>query len=857
MIRAAPLGIVALGTVALVLGAGGTRSTEPTLSSTAAAWRGLAGSARPQVDVGQRMIVVLKAPSLAQRVARAGGQATDSQEREWTTAALAAQQQVLALLAQHGVQVRVDYYYSRVINGFSAALDSEAVALLEREPEVAGVYPVRVAYPATVSSQLLAKDELARGAAHDPEIMLPGFDGRGVTIALLDTGVDRAQPFLRGRVQDGINVLSDGDFHALAATKPDDATRLERHGTEMAGLLVGAGGPQGLAGVATGASVLPIRVGGWQQDVGGGWAVYSRTDQLIAGLERAVDPNEDGDAHDAARIALVPLAAPYAAFADSPDARAVEGALNLDTLVVAAAGNDGPAGPAFGSMSSPGASPAALSVGAADLRSQTEEVRVVVRVALDVLVDRLLPLAGAVLPKHARELALVAPQENSSRASPGGFLAPPSLNSFFNHAGLSVVAGRAALVRAGDDPVTAVENAARAGAAAVVLYGTAIPAGGLGLDESVPVPVVAVPADVARTALDALAAGRHPALSLGASRVARNGTGGGTAPFSSRGLSFDWRVRPDLVGPGVALMTSEPSAAEDGTAAYGTVNGSSAAAATVAGAAALLAQARPDLDAWAVRSILAGYARPFEDGSVTTQGTGLVDVGAAAAAEFAADPTTLAFGPSARTNWHSVQKLTIRSLSSRRLNLRVTLPQTGGAGLALTASPDRFRLPPGGKITIRVKASFQGTPTPGSPAEGAIQIGSRSTLPLRVPWAIPFGRDTGPLLSDLSLSKKSFKPSDTTPAVLSFRAGALKPGPSGTEVQPVGRLDMVLTSSSGSHLGLLVRMRDLLPGSYAFGLTGRDPNGNTLPAGDYTLALAAVPPDGSRATYRKVTFMIK
>ena len=45
---------------------------------------------------------------------------------------------------------------------------------------------------------------------------------------------------------------------------------------------------------------------------------------------------------------------------------------------------------------------------------------------------------------------------------------------------------------------------------------------------------------------------------------------------------------------------------------------------------------------------------------------------------------------------------------------------------------------------------------------------------------------------------------------------------------------MVLTSSFGTHLGLLVRMRDLLPGSYAFGLTGRDLNGNVLPAGDYT-----------------------
>src|SRR5207253_7125486 len=138
-----------------------------------------------------------------------------------------------------------------------------------------------------------------------------------VTIALLDTGVDRAQPFLRGRIAEGVDILGGSDG-ALAASKPGSGSELERHGTEMAGLLVGAGGPEGLAGVATGASVMPVRVAGWQQIVGGGWAVYSRTDQLIAGLERAVDPNEDGDAHDAARIALVALAAPYAAFADAP-----------------------------------------------------------------------------------------------------------------------------------------------------------------------------------------------------------------------------------------------------------------------------------------------------------------------------------------------------------------------------------------------------------------------------------------------------------------------------------------------------------------------------------------------------------
>jgi hypothetical protein len=803
------------------------------------------------------MIVVLRAPSLAERVARAGGRATDAHEHQWTAAAVAAQKQVFATLAQHGIRVQVEQTFSRVINGFSAPLDAEAAAFLERQPEVAGVYPVRVAYPATLSSELLAKDELARGAAQRPEISLPGFDGRGVTIALLDTGVDRAQPFLRGRVAAGINVLGVDDVAATAATKPDDATRVERHGTELAGLLVGGGGPEGLGGVATGANVLPIRVAGWQGDVSGGYAVYARTDQLIAGLERAVDPNQDGDAHDAARIALVGLAAPYAAFADSPDARAVDGALKLDTLVVAPAGNDGPGGPAFGSLSSPGGAPAALSVGAADLRTQTEQVRVVVRVGLDVLVDRLLPLAGAVLPTRARELALAAPVERSSAKRPGGFVAAAPLDSFFDGDGRSRVAGRAALVRAGDDPVTAVENAARAGAAAVVLYGTRIPAGGLGLDETVPVPVVAVPADVADTVLDALAAGRRPALSLGTSRPVRNGTSGDLAPFSSEGLAFDWRVRPDLLGPGVALMTSEPTAAEDGSPAYGTVNGSSAAAATVAGAAALLAQARPDVDAAGLRSLLAGYGRPLDSATVLQQGTGLVDVGAAVGGEIATDPSALAFGPADRKNWRSTQKLTIRNLSTRYLRLRVAVPQTGGAGLALEASPNRFRLRPGGEITIRVKASFAGTPGTAPPAQGEIEIGARSTTHVRVPWAIPFGRDTAPLLTGLRLSEKRFRPSDTTPAVLSFQAGGLAAGRDGAQIRPVGRLDMRLTSSYGTSLGLLVRMRDLLPGRYAFGLTGRDPQGNKLPAGDYTLTLTAIPPDGSRATVRTLKFTIR
>ena len=61
----------------------------------------------------------------------------------------------------------------------------------------------------------------------------------------------------------------------------------------------------------------------------------ARRDTLIAGLERAVDPNGDGAVDDAVRVALVGVNAPYAGFGDSPEAQAVRGAGKLGTLVVA------------------------------------------------------------------------------------------------------------------------------------------------------------------------------------------------------------------------------------------------------------------------------------------------------------------------------------------------------------------------------------------------------------------------------------------------------------------------------------------------------------------------------------------
>ena len=103
------------------------------------------------------------------------------------------------------------------------------------------------------------------------------------------------------------------------------------------------------------------------------------SDELLEGLERVVDPDGDGDPADAVPTALVGLSAPYAGFGDGPEARAAAAAARLNTLVVAPAGNDGAAGPSFGSIGGPAAGAGALAVGATDGRRSVPRVRVVLR----------------------------------------------------------------------------------------------------------------------------------------------------------------------------------------------------------------------------------------------------------------------------------------------------------------------------------------------------------------------------------------------------------------------------------------------------------------------------------------------
>ena len=825
--------------LALALGAVGARAQTPAPlgSLDEAGWQGVLG-VRSAVSTAERYVVLLRAPSLAVRVEASGGHASEAEMRAWTGEAITLQEQFLARMASRGARIAAEYRYVRVVNGLSARLDPTSLALLEGDREVAAVYPVRIAYPAQ------SAETIATTASAVTGLGVPGLDGSGVTVALLDTGVDPTHPYLRGSVLTGIDVINPGSG-AVAQPHPTIPGRPERHATELAGIVTGSDGPSGLHGVAPGSSILPIRIAGWQPDAEGGYTVYSRTDQILAGLEAAVDPNNDGDALDAARIALVGVVEPYASFPDGPLGRAVAGATTLDMLVVVPAGNDGQAGPSYGSVAGPGGAPDALTVAASDARPATPTVRVQVRASLRVLFEGALPLGGDPTETVTADVVPV------TRAA-----ADEGISGFFGPDGVSTIAGKAVLLPRGALSEEAVEEATTAGGLAVLVHGP-LPAGAFSLDVPTGVPVVGLPLPLVKEMRALLAAGVPVTVAIGSVDVTENVQGGSIAAFSSRGLAFAGVLKPDLLAAGVALPTSEPGRGDEGEVRFGTVSGTSAASAVAAGAAALVAEGRPNADAAELLGLLVGSARRT-DLDVAASGAGLIDPRSAVQQEIAAVPASVSFGSVESApefdQFGLERTVQVHNVSTRALAVRIGLTALAPKGVEITVDPDRLRLRPGGSARVVVRADTQDLSQEAGIATGELVLRVTGSQEARVPWAVAVPEPGVDLVSGLSLRRTGPRTTDVTPAVLSLVAGAVTSSPE-PQVRAVGELDVQLWRGP-VLLGVLASRRELLPGRYTFGLTGRGPEGERLPRGRYVVRVVARPGDGTRRQVESIVYPI-
>lgn len=165
------------------------------------------------------------------------------------------------------------------------------------------------------------------------------LDGSGMTVAVLDTGVDAEHPDLDGQVSAAMNF-----------TDEPDAIDRQGHGTHVASILAGTGVSSDGArqGIAPAAQVLSAKV---LDNEGAGQQSW-----VIEGMEWAVDEGAD--------IANLSLAG-HAEGDDDPLVLALEALANdSDTLFVVAAGNFGSSTGGQYSIGSPGTAPSALTVGA-------------------------------------------------------------------------------------------------------------------------------------------------------------------------------------------------------------------------------------------------------------------------------------------------------------------------------------------------------------------------------------------------------------------------------------------------------------------------------------------------------------
>jgi subtilisin family serine protease len=819
--------------VALAAGVAGGRAQEgPSQAVDEAGWQGVLGVRAP-VSTAQRYIVLLRPPSLAQRVRAAGGRASERELRAWSASAIAQQEQFLARLNAVGARVAPEYRYTRVVNGFSARLDPTSVALLDDDREVVGVYPVRIAYPA----QAEESGGVLPSAVADLEIA--GLDGSGVTVALLDTGVDPSHPYLRQRVLSGVDVIDPGSG-GIAQPHPTIPGRPERHATELAGIIAGTEGPDGLHGIAPGASILPIRVGGWQPDAEGGYSVYSRTDQILAGLEAAVDPNEDGDVLDAARVALIGMVEPYASFGDGPLPRAIAGAADLDLLAIVPAGNDGRAGPGYGSIAGPGGAVDAVTVAAADGRLAAPTVRVLVRAGLRVLYEEDVPLGGAPSGTVTADVVVI-----DRRTAARG------IRGLFAEEGTSTVAGRSVLLPRAALSDDTVEEVTSAGALSVLVDGP-LPAGAFSLDVPSGVPVVGLGAGVVAEIRALLASGIPVTVSIGNVEVARREAGGTIAAFSSRGLVLDGSLKPDLAAPGVSVPTSEPGRSDDGEVRFGTISGTSAAAAVTAGVAAILAQGRPALDARGLHGLLVGSAQRA-DLDPAASGAGIVDLRAAVQQELVAWPPLVSFGAVVGTEG-AERVVEITNVTTRAVAVSVGNTAIAPKGVEITVDPQRVRIRPGRSATVVVRADTGDLSPEAGAATGELVLGVGDSPEVHVPWAVAVAPAVD-LVRRLRIVTTGTRVSDATPAALSFVAGSVTALPE-PQVRAVERLDVELWRA-GERLGTLTERREVLPGRYTFGLTGRGPTGDRLARGTYMIRLVAYPADGTRRQSDTIEYRVR
>ena len=453
-----------------------------------------------------------------------------------------------------------------------------------------------------------------------------GIDGKGVKIAIIDTGVDFNHPDLlgygpEGKVIGGYNFIQEGE-------PPMDNNG---HGTQVAGVIAADGQVKGMAPKA---KILAYKV---SED---GKAVSS--DLIVKAIEKAIEDDAD----------IINISLGVNKTNDQID-EAVSKALDKEIFVVTAAGNDGPA---HGTIGSPGKNLGSVTVGAT--------------------YNNLTSSLVATLEVNQKSYTVIPMVGSSKLDEPifgqmifGGYGKEADL------AGINAT-NSILLVERGSDVEGELlyfsikeKNAADAGASALIVYNNEP---GIFLGELIHefvepgyhprIPVVSMD--------------REDGLELRKIIQEKNSSSlhlffnpDFVAHFSSRGPVSPFYIKPDLVAPGAYINTTQNNGG------YNFTSGTSYAAPHVSGAAALLIQKNPKIHHHEIKSLLMTTTDPVSDAygnkfSLLDAGTGRLNIGRAYKASLVIQPPDfVAYLSSDKPTWE--QTLELKSFVDDLKNIEV------------------------------------------------------------------------------------------------------------------------------------------------------------------------------------------
>lgn len=699
------------------------------------------------------VIIEVSGATVAEREADARKQGRDLSKAE--------KQQIRQELEQRqqGVKERIRsvggavlFDYQDAYNGVAAKVAAKDLAAIASAPNVVAIHPSRTFFrDNTAGVQYIEGDDAWQDV---------GVTGEGVTVAVIDTGVDYTHAnfggpgtsaaydanngtiiepgtFPTAKVTGGTDLVGDAydagsDDPAEATPRPDpDPLDCNGHGTHVAGTSAGFGvksdgstytGPYNSStysnsfrigpGVAPRAFIHAVRVFGC-----GGSA---SEEVIVAAINHSVAADVD--------VINMSLGSPFGR-TDEPSAEASDNAVGAGVVVVASAGNSGAGAYITGS---PAAAGKALSVAALDASSPTFPGAILQTTAGPITA---IVANGASLPGGSFPIKVLRAPDGSVSLG-----CDPAEYTAQNVAGTIVVTQRGVCAR-----VARAIYGQKAGAAAVVMINNT---SGLppfegeitrnpdtGEEYTVTIPFLGVRGVLGPAATadgDQLVASDGTSTTMTPTTVTNPGYRG-FASFTSGGYrNVDSVFKPEITAPGVSVVSAGVGTGNRAA----TISGTSMAAPMTAGAAALVVDANPLWTAEHVKAALMNTADassakitgydPRRGGSGVVNVRRAVDTQGWTTTGSARSSLDYAYNEVNAPTYSETQTLTLHNSGSSAITYNLSavfVPGTPIGAATMSFTPSSVTVPAGGLAAVAATLTVNPAALPAATASnfGALQ----------------------------------------------------------------------------------------------------------------------------------------